>query len=179
MTGSGPAGGRFWQFTSPGLAAVQQLTGGGLVSVEQAPGGWFIVREDGLASRISLPEGSRAEVSAGDLLVSMPAGAVSVRESRPLLTARWVQRGDEKSLRIEPADSVRMWSTSAAQQALWTEVLNTVPEADSPGMRDQFVCHVAFAATKEAWFLEPARPDVGYPATVAARCNPGAVPDGG
>ena len=31
--------------------------------------------------------------------------------------------------------------------------------------------------TKGAWYLEPARPDVGYAATVAAACNPGSVKD--
>ena len=35
-------------------------------------------------------------------------------------------------------------------------------------MHDQLVCHVEFASTKGAWYLEPARPDVGYAATVAA-----------
>ena len=41
------------------------------------------------------------------------------------------------------------------------------------------VCHAAFAPSKEGWFLEPRRPDVGYWETVAAGCNPGDVADVG
>lgn len=38
--------------------------------------------------------------------------------------------------------------------------------------RDQLVCHVANAWDKRPWNIDSWRPDVGYPATVAAGCNP-------
>lgn len=38
--------------------------------------------------------------------------------------------------------------------------------------RDQLVCHVVNAWTKQPWNLDSWRPDVGYAATVAAGCNP-------
>ncbi|WP_318152931.1 DUF2599 domain-containing protein [Microbacterium helvum] len=38
--------------------------------------------------------------------------------------------------------------------------------------RDQLVCHIGFAWGKTPWNLDSWRPDVGYPATVAASCNP-------
>ena len=41
------------------------------------------------------------------------------------------------------------------------------------GMRDQFRCHFAFASNKPKWTLEEWRRDVGFPATVQAKCNPG------
>ena len=68
--------------------------------------------------------------------------------------------------------------TEVADEA-WRRVVAAVPAADSPGMRHQFVCHVQFAASKDAWYLEPARPDVGYARTVAAGCNPGSPRDVG
>jgi hypothetical protein len=42
------------------------------------------------------------------------------------------------------------------------------------GMRDQFICHVMFVPLKDTYNIEEWRPDVGFPATVAAQCNPGA-----
>ncbi len=53
------------------------------------------------------------------------------------------------------------------------------PDADRPGMFDQFRCHVEYAPRKAAWYLDPARPDLGYLVTVLAKCNPGPDPDGG
>ncbi|WP_169513511.1 DUF2599 domain-containing protein [Agromyces italicus] len=38
--------------------------------------------------------------------------------------------------------------------------------------RDQLVCHIANAWDKRPWNLDSWRPNVGYPATVAAQCNP-------
>jgi hypothetical protein len=44
-------------------------------------------------------------------------------------------------------------------------------------MWEQFRCHAQFAAGKRLWHLEPWRPALPYPATVAAWCNPGPEPD--
>lgn len=38
--------------------------------------------------------------------------------------------------------------------------------------RDQLICHVQNARGKSPWNLDEWRPNVGYPATVAALCNP-------
>lgn len=45
--------------------------------------------------------------------------------------------------------------------------------SNSAGLEDQFICHVGFASSKNPWNIEPSRPDVSYPATVANLCNPG------
>lgn len=62
----------------------------------------------------------------------------------------------------------RAWDTVVrdfyAVNEKWTSNLS--------GMEDQYKCHVNFAKNKVPWNLEPWRPDVGYVATVAARCNP-------
>ena len=41
------------------------------------------------------------------------------------------------------------------------------------GLRDQYICHQQFAFLKDRWNLDEWRPDVSYPSTVAAGCNPG------
>jgi len=93
-------------------------------------------------------------------------------------SATWVSRSGVRSLRVVPTAAGRTAAVDAAQ--LWAQVLALRPDADTPGMQDQLSCHVRFAPAKTAWFLEPARPAVGYAATVAAGCNPGKdIPDGG
>ncbi|CPU68017.1 Protein of uncharacterised function (DUF2599) [Mycobacteroides abscessus] len=53
-----------------------------------------------------------------------------------------------------------------------TQVVAAEPEADTPTMHDQLVCHAVGAPDKATWNLEPWRPDVGLLATMSARCNP-------
>lgn len=59
----------------------------------------------------------------------------------------------------------------------WREVLALAPDADSPGMRAQFICHWNFAELAEpgktSWDLEPWRPAVDDSAMLLAGCNPG------
>ena len=56
-------------------------------------------------------------------------------------------------------------------------MLNHAPDADTPGMRAQFLCHWNFAEFAEpgkpSWDLEPWRPDVDDGVMVLAGCNPG------
>jgi len=117
----------------------------------------------------------------GRLVVVLPPGpALRVQltlATRAVGSASWVTRSGERSLRVQPTVGARGWSDGG--QEVFAELVALVPEADSPGMRDQLVCHVVFAPSKPAWFLEPRRPAVGYVATVAAACNPGDVADGG
>jgi hypothetical protein len=95
---------------------------------------------------------------------------------------RWVQYGvGRSSLEVFPTHSGR---TEAAQlgtdtQAAeaWSEVLALSPNADSPGMRAQFLCHWHYAEFAEpgkaSWNLEPWRPVVDDSEMVASDCNPG------
>lgn len=93
--------------------------------------------------------------------------------------ATWVTREGERALVISPSRLLRESHCDQVYDEAWRRVVAAVPEADTPGMRDQFVCHAAFASTKGAWYLEPARPAVGYWRTVGAGCNPGDVADVG
>lgn len=96
----------------------------------------------------------------------------------------WANWGDLKSLRVYPTQAGRQ----AAAQLLkppseideaWGEVLALAPDADLPGMRDQFVCHFRFAEYgqpgKTSWNLEPFRPVVDDETMTQAGCNPGGL----
>jgi hypothetical protein len=93
--------------------------------------------------------------------------------------ARWA--GGLTSLRVFPTPSGRAAAgepgTAASADEAWTEVLALSPDADTAGMRAQFVCHWQFAELaqpgKASWNLEPWRPVVDDAEMVASRCNPG------
>lgn len=91
-----------------------------------------------------------------------------------LISARWLEVAGTRVLRVQPTSSGRSGPPS---DALWAELLRLAPTADTPGVRDQLLCHAVFAADKAVWNLEPARPAVGLAETVAARCNPGTLAD--
>jgi Protein of unknown function (DUF2599) len=92
-------------------------------------------------------------------------------------SAQW---GRLTSLRIYPTPAgraaARQAGTAAADEA-WAEVLALSPDADTPGMRAQFICHWQFAEFvqpgKTSWNLEPWRPVVDDSEMIASGCNPG------
>ncbi|MBU9762961.1 DUF2599 domain-containing protein [Mycobacterium sp. TNTM28] len=93
----------------------------------------------------------------------------------------WAKWGDLSSLRVYPTDAARAVTrqpaAGAAADAAWAEVLALAPEADLPGMRDQFLCHWTFAELTEpgkvSWNLEPWRPEVSPEVMLGSGCNPG------
>ena len=89
----------------------------------------------------------------------------------------WTDGTDGARLLVFPTQAGRREAFPNTEERAWREVLAKAPDADTPGMRDQFVCHWIWARmvqpTKESWNLEPWRPAVGYQATVQASCNPG------
>ena len=96
---------------------------------------------------------------------------------------QWAFWGGRSSLRVYPTSSGRAAARASgtdpqAADEAWSEVLALSPEADTPGMQAQFVCHWQFAEIaqpgKTSWNLEPWRPVVDYTAMVASQCNPGA-----
>jgi hypothetical protein len=93
----------------------------------------------------------------------------------------WAKWGDLSSLRIYPTVTGRQLAGEPggggqADQA-WAEVLALAPEADIPGMREQFICHWNFAEFAEpgkaSWNIEPWRPVVPAEQMLATGCNPG------
>jgi hypothetical protein len=93
----------------------------------------------------------------------------------------WARWGDLSSLRVFPTHAGRtaagqLGTNSEADEA-WTEVLTLSPDADIPGMREQFVCHWQLAEFAEpgkvSWNLEPWRPEVDANEMLVTGCNPG------
>lgn len=93
----------------------------------------------------------------------------------------WAKWGDLSSLRVYPTLAARaasrMPGTQAQGDEAWSEVLASAPDADLPGMREQFLCHWQFAELgqpgKTSWNLEPWRPEVDQNTMIATGCNPG------
>jgi Protein of unknown function (DUF2599) len=119
--------------------------------------------------------------------VSVPLAVAPVASADPLPGppyvdhVQWAKWGDLSSLRVYPTDAARRASlqpgTDAQANEAWTEVLSLSPDADSPGMKAQFLCHWHYAEfvepSKGSWNLEPWRNEVSDDAMVAAGCNPG------
>lgn len=94
----------------------------------------------------------------------------------------WVSYGGQPTLRVFPSAAGREVAgetakTPAQTDEAWAEVVAQAPDADTPGMRAQFLCHWRFAEFAEpgktSWDLEPWRPDVTDAAMLVAGCNPG------
>lgn len=85
------------------------------------------------------------------------------------------------SLRVYPTPAGRAMAgqsgSAAAGDEAWREVLASAPDAGTPGMREQFLCHwqfVEFARPgKVSWNLEPWRPVVDAVTMLDSSCNPG------
>ncbi|SDF38559.1 Protein of unknown function [Cellulosimicrobium cellulans] len=107
--------------------------------------------------------GTPDDAAAWDVVV--PLGTRAVRSTD------WGEREGGRSLAVDPT----VWARAAGQagrELVWAQVVAAEPEADTPTMHDQLVCHAVGAPDKATWNLEPWRPDVGLLATMSARCNP-------
>jgi hypothetical protein len=109
--------------------------------------------------------GATASAPPDDVTVTTWLGAQGVR------SATWGNREGGRSLAVDPTPWARQ-SGLVGEETAWAQLVASEPEADSSTMRDQFDCHALGATDKKTWNLEPWRPDVGFLATVAARCNP-------
>ena len=96
--------------------------------------------------------------------------------------ATWVSYGGLSSLRVYPTGVGRQVArqldkTAEQAEQAWLEVLAVAPDANTAGMRSQFVCHWNFAELAEpgktSWNLEVWRPTVDDDAMVLSGCNPG------
>jgi Protein of unknown function (DUF2599) len=90
----------------------------------------------------------------------------------------WARVGDLRSLRVYPTAAGRQPAVGVVNpDAAWAQVVAMSPDADTPGMREQFVCHLRFAEFAEpgkvSWNLEPWRPIVDGASMIQSRCNPG------
>ena len=110
-----------------------------------------------------------------------PAAAATPAAAPYIDHVEWAKWGDLSSLRVYPTPAGRDLSgrpgASAQAGQVWGQILALAPEADLPGMYDQFACHWQFAELiepgKTSWNLEPWRPEVSYEQMVTSGCNPG------
>jgi hypothetical protein len=95
--------------------------------------------------------------------------------------AHWEETEEGPTLVVTPTDEARAAKGSwLAGSAGWDQPEAAVDGlAQHPGrvhLRHQYICHQQFATIeapdKPTWDLEADRPDVGYAATVEAKCNP-------
>jgi hypothetical protein len=116
------------------------------------------------------------------MLCAAPVAAAEPVAPPPYVDhAVWAHWGDLSSLRVYPTPAGRQVAGQLNKDAqgdeAWTEVLALAPDANTPGMRDQFLCHWNFAELvqpgKTSWNLEPWRPVVDDDTMVDTRCNPG------
>jgi hypothetical protein len=114
-----------------------------------------------------------------------PAGGAANQQapSPPFVDhTEWMRWGGGlTSLRVFPTPSgraaARAPGAAASADEAWAEVLALSPDADTAGMRAQFICHWQFAELaqpgKASWNLEPWRPVVDDAEMVSSGCNPG------
>ena len=133
-----------------------------------------VVAVDGAGARLGAELAVRgSDDTVLDVRVEPGSGgaATLVFGAPALVSARWGEREGGRSLAVVPAHWVRAGSL-AAQGALWSALIAAEPDADSPTMHDQLTCHALGAPDKDAWNLEPWRPEVDSFTLVATRCNP-------
>lgn len=112
-----------------------------------------------------------------------PAASADAAASTPYVDhVRWVSYSGLPTLRIYPTVEGRsvageFGKTAAETAQAWREVLALAPDAETPGMRAQFICHWNFAELaqpgKTSWDLEPWRPAVDDNTMILTGCNPG------
>jgi Protein of unknown function (DUF2599) len=113
--------------------------------------------------------------------LTVPAPAHADAPPPPYIAhTEWVHWADLSTLRVYPTLAGREASTDfISPDEAWAEVLTDSPDADMPGMRDQFVCHWQLAEYaqpgKTSWNLEPWRPVVDPTKMLETGCNPGGI----
>ncbi|OSC42629.1 DUF2599 domain-containing protein [Mycobacterium decipiens] len=127
------------------------------------------------------PAQADPEVDPGASIANHAGRSDSVGPSPRLVDhTEWARWGRLPSLRVYPSQAGRATSRQlgmAAADAAWAEVLALSPDADTAGMRAQFICHWQFAEIRQpgktSWNLEPWRPVVDDPEMLVSACNPG------
>lgn len=106
-------------------------------------------------------------------------GEPSTADAPPpyIASATWVQGQHGRSLHVVPTAAGRDVHGGDSDEVAWHEVVRFAPDAASPGMKAQFLCHWTYARlvepNKPSWNLEPWRPVVSDKVMSQTRCNPG------
>ena len=169
--------------TSSGSTSSPDVAANATAAVAAPEGGAFEVQTDGTvlvrgadggpvaALRVT---GGRLALRAADLVTVAADGdgeVALVVGTHALASADWGEREGGRSLAVVPTPWART-AGDAGLALLWHQIVTSHPDADTATMFDQLVCHALGAPGKDAWNLEPWRPDVGLVAVLLARCNP-------
>lgn len=158
--------------TPDDVALVAAPAGG---SFEAQPDGSVLLLDaDGSPVAALRVTGGHARLRSPDLLAVTadgPGDVTLVVGTQALARADWGEREGGRSLAVVPTPWARA-AGDAALELLWHQATTAQPEAGTATMHDQLVCHALGAPDKDAWNLEPWRPDVGLLETLLARCNP-------
>lgn len=140
---------------------------------------------DESATATGSPAATAVESGAGSAEQS-PTGSMGSSAGSPTQTASpstppppwidsvtWTTTQGKPRLSVVLVDDARVYVSHEHAMNVWQQVLDQAPDADVPGMAEQFECHLQFATGKQRYNLEPWRPAVSYPQTVLAGCNPG------
>lgn len=121
-------------------------------------------------------------------LTGVPVASADPGTPPPYIeTVTWVSYDGLPTLRVYPTAAGRevageVTKTLEQTDEAWAEVLVQAPDADTPGMRSQFLCHWRFAEFaqpgKTSWDLEPWRPAVDDNTMLLTGCNPGGAEKG-
>ncbi|WP_330180607.1 DUF2599 domain-containing protein [Nocardia sp. NBC_01503] len=163
-----------WKLSGGLLALALSLSGCGAAE-ESSP--VIVGSLSTLAAAPAAPATTATGLPIADPTLSQ-APAVDNYADQPLIDrTEWTEAVDGRRLLVYPTDAGRRDNFPTAGERAWQEVLVDSPDADTPGMRDQFICHWEWARLvqpdKPSWNLEPWRSAVGYQETVNAMCNPG------
>ncbi|QCB92643.1 DUF2599 domain-containing protein [Cellulomonas shaoxiangyii] len=167
VTVTGPAGVLAWAAPPRGGTVESQVDGS--VVLRDADGAVLAA----LAAPTAAGAGRASWRVEGDVVaLDAGSGAASfVLGTTALVSATWGEAEGGRSLAVVPAGWVR-GGALAAQEALAAQLAAAEPEAASASMRAQLWCHALGAPEKDAWNLEPWRPDVDTVTMLATRCNP-------
>lgn len=169
--GSGGAGGAGGD---GGAGSAEIPAGSGGAGGDGGAGGWAFGRggDGGLGGE----GGAGGLGGSGGWLGASGIGAAPYVEH-----TQWVTYDGGTSLRVYPTDTGRSEAgetgTLRQGEQAWSEVVKRDPDANTSGMREQFLCHWQFAEFiepgKTSWNLEPWRPVVSTLSLLANGCNPG------
>ena len=101
-------------------------------------------------------------------------GYTYAMSKRTNLYTSYSRTANDSAVKLNAGD---FGKTAAQSNEAWAEVLALAPDANTAGLRAQFLCHWRFAEFaqpgKTSWDLESWRPDVDDNTMVLAGCNPG------
>lgn len=120
---------------------------------------------------------TRADTPEGTTERPAPTGPPPGSGPPFIASAAWEDSDYGVTLKIAPTPAGREAWGADDSAAAWQEVLRLHPDADTPGMWEQFDCHWTWARllepNKPTWNVEPWRPVVASDQMLVEGCNPG------